>query len=41
MYAPLKEIFDSYPKYFEEHGSELDEATRERYQKQQEVITLV
>ena len=37
MYPPLKEIFDSYPKYFEEHGAELDASTKERYEKQREV----
>ncbi|CAP27118.1 Protein CBR-PRX-19 [Caenorhabditis briggsae] len=38
MYPPLKEIFDNYPKYMEEHGAELDAETKERYEKQFEVL---
>ncbi|CAB3403485.1 unnamed protein product [Caenorhabditis bovis] len=38
MYPPLKEIYDSYPKYLEEHGGELDAETTQRYKKQYEVL---
>uniref|UniRef100_A0A8R1EFD1 Peroxin-19 n=1 Tax=Caenorhabditis japonica TaxID=281687 RepID=A0A8R1EFD1_CAEJA len=38
MYPPLKEIFDNYPKYLEDHGAELDEETKERYGKQFDVL---
>ncbi|CAD6185704.1 unnamed protein product [Caenorhabditis auriculariae] len=38
MYPPLKEIHDNFPKYFEEHGAELDAETRARYDKQYEVL---
>ncbi|KAF1761080.1 hypothetical protein GCK72_009334 [Caenorhabditis remanei] len=38
MYPPLKEIFDNYPKYLEENGASLDAATKERYEKQFEVL---
>lgn len=37
MYAPLKEIFDNYPKYMEENASKLDAETKERYEKQFDV----
>lgn len=30
MYPPLKDIYEKYPKYFEEHGAELDEETKKR-----------
>ncbi|CAI2348555.1 unnamed protein product [Caenorhabditis sp. 36 PRJEB53466] len=38
MYPPLKEIFDNYPKYLEENSAELDAETRERYEKQLNVL---
>lgn len=38
MYPPLKEIFDNYPKYLEDHGASLDAETKERYEKQYEVL---
>lgn len=38
MYPPLKEIFDNYPKYLEDNGAGLDAETKERYEKQFEVI---
>ncbi|VDM70010.1 unnamed protein product, partial [Strongylus vulgaris] len=38
MYPPLKEIHDNYPTYFKEHGSTLDADTRQRYEKQYEIL---
>ncbi|VDL75051.1 unnamed protein product [Nippostrongylus brasiliensis] len=38
MYPPLKEIYDNYPAFFKDHGASLDKETRERYEKQQEVL---
>lgn len=38
MYPPLKEIFDNYPKYLEDNGAGLDAETKERYEKQFEVL---
>ncbi|CAJ0942531.1 unnamed protein product, partial [Mesorhabditis belari] len=38
MYPSLKEIFDAYPKYFEEHSAEIDAPTKERYEKQREIL---
>ncbi|KAJ1350706.1 hypothetical protein KIN20_006571 [Parelaphostrongylus tenuis] len=38
MYPPLKEIHDNYPSYFVEHGASLDSETRQRYEKQYEIL---
>ncbi|KAL6726641.1 hypothetical protein Aduo_008593 [Ancylostoma duodenale] len=38
MYPPLKEIHDNYPAFFKEHGASLDNDTRQRYEKQYEVL---
>ncbi|EPB74629.1 Pex19 family protein [Ancylostoma ceylanicum] len=38
MYPPLKEIHDNYPAFFKEHGASLDSDTRQRYEKQYEVL---
>ncbi|KAK5977659.1 hypothetical protein GCK32_013930 [Trichostrongylus colubriformis] len=38
MYPPLKEIHDNYPGFFKEHGASLDKETRERYEKQYEIL---
>ncbi|KJH49064.1 Pex19 family protein [Dictyocaulus viviparus] len=38
MYPPLKEIHDNYPGFFAEHGVSLDSETRQRYEKQYEII---
>ncbi|KAK6036436.1 hypothetical protein COOONC_26059 [Cooperia oncophora] len=38
MYPPLKEIHDNYPGFFKEHGASLDKETRQRYEKQYEVL---
>ncbi|VDM56145.1 unnamed protein product [Angiostrongylus costaricensis] len=38
MYPPLKEIHDNYPRFFAEHGASLDCETRQRYEKQYEIL---
>ncbi|XGW16113.1 hypothetical protein V3C99_001506 [Haemonchus contortus] len=38
MYPPLKEIHDNYPGFFKEHGASLDKETRQRYEKQYEIL---
>uniref|UniRef100_A0AC35TP51 Peroxin-19 n=1 Tax=Rhabditophanes sp. KR3021 TaxID=114890 RepID=A0AC35TP51_9BILA len=41
MYPPLKEMKDNFPKYFEEHGKDLDEETMKRYKNQERTIGII
>lgn len=38
LYQPLKEMHDNYPKWWDEHGSKVDDKDRERLKLQQEIV---